>query len=164
MEKNKLMMIIIIVLLVVLLGTILGFGIVLVTTVGNNNSTEVTDEVIEEEEVVLTPADLELVTLSEPITANLRTGADAEKHVAQISVSIGVDYTTEESQAFYDMLLTKEVIIQDIVLGILGSKTLEDMERPDAKEILKDEILQAVSEKFNTEYVSTVYIGGLYVD
>lgn len=164
MEKNKLMMIIIIILLVVLLVTILGVAFVGFNMIASTNTDSIV-EMSDEEEPKISPTDIEVLNLSEPIVANLRIGSDGEKHAAQVEVGIGINNDgSKEATAFYNMLVTKEVIIEDIILGILSNKTAEDLLRPDAREILKDEILQDLREKFDTDLIVEIYIGRLYVD
>ncbi|MFV0502718.1 MAG: flagellar basal body-associated protein FliL [Lachnospirales bacterium] len=161
MEKNKLMMIIIIVLLVVLLVTIVGVSLVglkYLTAAKDEETTKVSEEVKE-----LTPSEITTIDIENPISVNLRQGEDGEDHAVRVEVSIGIDNTQEEkSTEFLTMLESKTVIIKDVIISVLSSKTYEDMTRADANDIIKDEILQALRKEFNSDLIAKVYIGNMF--
>ncbi len=158
MEKNKVMLIVIIVLLVLLLGTIVGVTFYAVNVF--NSPAE--EEAVEQVEAIQ-QEDLRLITIADPIYTNLLVGEDNEEHVARISISIGVNGIEDDSETFIAMLTEKEVIIKDVVNGILRNKTYEELKKVEGKEILKDEILDKLRKEFDSNLIVTVYMHDIFL-
>ncbi len=159
MEKNKIMMIVIIALLVVLLGSIVGVFFMFSKYVKN------TSQLTEQEQMTDLPpvsyADLEFISLPNPISTNLATGPDGVPHTAKLEMAYGVVSTEEGSQEMMALLTEKEKVVQSIVLETVREKTYEEMMRTDAQQMLEDEILKKMQDAFETNLIYDVVIYGL---
>ncbi len=165
MDKNKLMLIIIIVLLVLLLGAIGFVAYKAVTITSGDNQAE--EEVMSGEVVVLKPEEFLYVDLDQPISTNLRTGADGLEHVIRVSITFGLDNRDPENEEYMTFLETfnsSKLLVRSICLDILTSKTYEDVTAPDAKTMLADEILVALQDAFQTNYINSVFITDMWRD
>lgn len=165
MEKNKVMMISIIVLLVALLGTIVGLGIFTINSLKKGEEPQTQGEQVSEIKP-LSKDELTLVELKEPITTNLPVGEDGkDSHVIRLNMSLAINNTVKkdkESEKTLASVSSKEVIVRDVVLDILKKKTYEQMKKPDAREILKEEILQSLQDEFATNLIVAVYVDPYY--
>lgn len=162
MEKNKVMMIAIIALLVILLITISVGMFFMFKNLGKATNAN------PEEQTTVVPAvkqeDIKLVTLSDPIYTNLLNGPDEKEHVIRLSLSLGVDCTKEkEGDAFIEMVTAKDVIVKDVIIGVLRNKTFDELKKTDAQEILRDEILTNLQKEFDSNLIVTVYISDLFL-
>lgn len=155
--KNKIMMIAIIVLLVILLVTV---SIVSFFVIKNFKSPDV-EEVTQEEPV--DKKDIQLFTLSDAIYTNLKVGTDRKEHVIRISASIAVDMSDKkQSEEFYTLITANEVIVKDVIIGILREKTYEDLQ-DNAREVLREEILSSLQKEFNSNLIVTVYLSDIFI-
>ena len=152
-------MIVIIALLVVLLGAI-GFVsfFVLRTMGGNTQSAQGTEAPVTK----LTLDQIEKVSLSSPISTNLLSGNDGVEHYVKINLSVGVNNTDKkESPKMVSSLQSNEMVIRDIVLGILRNQTYEDLTVPEGQDLLKDNIKTQLQDEFNSNLIVQVYISDL---
>lgn len=157
MDKNKVMLIAIIALLVILIGIIIAAVIMLPGMIRDKDKPAET-----EIETTVEHSNISLITIEDPIKTNLKTGLDDEPHVIQAKFSVGVDMSDKEkSQKLYDMLTEKTVVIQDVILNSVRNKTFEDLQKADAQEILREEILTRLQEEFSSNLIIRVYISDL---
>lgn len=163
MEKNKVMMISIIGLLVVLLGTIVGLGIFTINSLKKSEEPNVKTEESTERKL-LKKDELTVIELKEPINTNLPVGEDGkDTHVVRLNLSLAVNNTVKkESDSTIAIISGKEIIVRDLVLDILKRKTYEEIKKPDAREILKEEILQSLKDEFDTDLIVAVYVDPYY--
>lgn len=163
MEKGKAMMIVIIVLLVILLGTIFGVSFYAFKTLNSPEANNTLKPVNSGK--VLTPSEIYTYQLASPIAVNLAVGADGSEHSASVEVGIGIDNTDKkESPAFITLIESQEVVVRDVVISVLRSKTIEQMSQPDSQEAIKQEILEKLCMEFNTNLIYDVYFGTFYYD
>lgn len=159
MDKNKVMLIAIIALLVVLIGIIVTAVIMLPGMI--KKSEQPAETVVES---TVDHADISLITIEDAIKTNLKTGTDDENHVIQAKFSVGVDMSDKDnSQSVYDILTANTVVIQDVILNTVRNKTYEDLQKADAQEILREEILTRLQEEFNSNLIIRVYISDLFM-
>lgn len=157
LDKNKAMMIAIIILLVVLLVTI-GVGF-FITFKNLDKSSAPKDE----KPTAVDQNNISLVTADEIIT-NLRVGADEKTHTIKVKISLGIDTSDKKnSEEFITMLGEKDLVVSDVILGVLRNKTYEELNKGDAQEILRDEILGKLQQQFNTNLIVTVYVSDLFL-
>ncbi len=163
MEKNKVMMIVIIVLLVVLLATIIGVSVFALKVIGSGGlgGGQTTVQYASNQ---LSPEQIEIISFERTVSTNLAKGGDGASHVIKFGIEIGVDNTDKkESPKFVELVKAKEVIIRDAAISIARSKTFEQLNRPDGKEILKEEILQELQNIFKDQLLTNVYISEFIV-
>lgn len=161
MGKNKIGMILIIVLLIVLLLTI-GIGFFFIFKNLNSDTTEASNIIVTENSIDIN--DIYLFEIEDSIYTNLMVGEDNKEHVIKLSLNLGIDYSgknTKESDALTTTLTEKIPVIKDSVIGILRSKTYEELIRVDTQALLKEEILSSLQEVFNTDLIAKVYINDL---
>ncbi len=164
MDKNKIMLIIIIVLLVLLLGAI---GFISVKAVSLMNNEEGSSGYTVTNPDVLKPEEFLYVNLDSPISTNLRTGADGQEHVIRVSIMFGLDnrdVKDEEYIKFLNTFNSSMLMVRSICLDIVASKTYEEVIAPDAKEVLSEEILVALQDTFQTNYINSVFITDIWRD
>lgn len=164
MEKGKTMMIAIIVLLVILLATICGVSYVMITTLKSNDATTAGSKPITSGKV-LDPAEIYTYQLASPIAINLAVGSDGVQHSASVEIGIGIDNTDKKNSAnFITLIQTQEVVVRDVVISVLRSKTIDEMNQPDSQEVIRQEILEKLCVEFNSDLIYDVYFGTFYYD
>ncbi|MDR1639574.1 MAG: flagellar basal body-associated FliL family protein [Clostridiales bacterium] len=160
MEKNNTLMIVIIVLLVILLGSVGAVSFYAFKVFGN--AQEPPPASAEAPPSKLSVEDIEKVNLSSPISTNLKVGTDGMDHYVKINLSIGVNKTDKkESPKMIEMLGANEMVTRDIVLNILRSKAIEDLDKPEGQELMKNAIREALQLEFESTLIVQVYISDL---
>ena len=158
MEKSKLLMIIIIALLVLLLGTIVGvsmYALRLFNEVGTGDGSGVASgpQVVR----ILNREDISIVSLGDPITTNLQSGADGRARFAVVSVNVGYDNSVRnESDAFGQLLESQIPLARSVALRCLYGKTFDELRDPDGIAELENEILEMLQQEFNTSLIVEV--------
>jgi flagellar FliL protein len=156
-NKNKLMMIIIIVLLAILLIAIAAISVVAFRVFSGES-----DEAAVESHppvISLTPAEITVIDLTSPIRTNLAVGAGGSSHFISVDLSIGINTTAKKnSDEFIALVASREAIIRDVILGIIKSKTFEELSRPDGQDMLKDEILSKLQSTFRNNLLVAIYM------
>ena len=156
-NKNKLMMIIIIVLLAVLLVTIAAVSVIAFRVMSSDPDEPAA--AIHQVVPVLTPEEIYIVELSSPISTNLAVGATGTTHFIRLDLAVGVNNTARrESDEFIALLYAKEPIVRDVMLGVIKSKTHEELSRADGRDLLRDEILSRLQNTFQNHLLVAVYI------
>ena len=159
MDKSKPLMIVIIALLVLVLGAISAASFFLIRSLGKNNAPVVSAEA---PVTKLTIDQIEKVPLKTPISTNLSAGHDGVEHYVKINLAIGVNNTDKnESPKMLSSLESNEMVVRDIVLGVLRSQTYEDLTVPEGQDLLKDNIKTQLQEEFNSNLIVQVYISDL---
>ena len=159
MDKSKPLMIVIIALLVILLGAISFVSFYLIRAMGRENSNAVSAE---PQAAQLTVDQIEKVSLSSPISTNLSRGNDGMDHYVKINFWIGVNNTDKkESPKMLSSLESNEMVVRDIVLGILRKQTYEDLTIPEGQDLLKENIKTQLQEEFSSNLIVQVYISDL---
>ncbi len=163
-NKGKAMMIVIIVLLSVLIISIFGVSFYALSIIkSNGNGNEATVDINSGK--VLTPAEITTYELAEPIAVNLAAGADGRQHSMSVEVGIGIDNTNKkESPAFLTLIQSQEVVVRDVIISVLRTKTVEEMQQLDSQEAIKQEILDKLRAEFGTDLIYSVYFGTFYYD
>lgn len=157
MEKNKVMMIVIIALLVILLGAIVTVGIFTFKLL-NSDDEGVPNRVYAKEVATLSVDQIDTIHITDAIATNLARGTDGLDHIIKAEISIGIVNTDKKrSQAVKKSIEDNEVIVRDICIGILRSKTYQEASRPDGKDILSEEILEVLQQEFSTNLIVAVY-------
>ncbi len=166
MEKNKLMMTIIIVLLVILLVAIGGVSFLAYRMLSNQN--EGTEQVYSNTNTAkkqLTASEIEYVTLENPVSVNLTDSADGSSHSVSVKFDIGIDNTDKKlSPDFIALVNNQKTVIKDVVIGILRSKTLEEMKSTDTQELVKQEVIEKLQLEFDSDLIYNIKFDTFYYD
>ena len=160
MDKSKPLMIIIIALLVLVLGAISAASFFFIKSIGKT----IAGAAVSAESPVnkLSIDQIEKVPLTSPISTNLSAGQDGVEHYVKINLAVGVNNTDKnESPKMLASLANNEMVIRDIILGVLRSQTYEDLTVPEGQELLKDNIKTQLQEEFNSNLIVQVYISDL---
>lgn len=161
--KTSLVMVAIIVLLVLMFAVFTGgfiYTISLINKTAANTEANNKDKIVE-----YTLEDITIYSLTDSIKANLlKTQVDSKEHMALITINIGLNKgTTKAEKKEYEsialLIPSNEVIIRDAIISILKNKTYAEMEKPNSKEVLKEEILTTLQELFSTNVIVDVYFG-----
>ncbi len=162
-NKGNTMMIVIIVLLLVLIITIAGGSVFALKYFKTNQDTSAAKPVTQAKN--LEASDIYTFELTDPIAVNLAIGVDGQQHSASVEVGIGIDNSDKKnSPAFITLIESQEVVIRDVVISVLRTKTVEDMSQLDSQEAIKQEILEKLCAEFNTDLIYSVYFGTFYYD
>ncbi len=162
-NKGKAMMIVIIVLLSILIVSIFGVGFFALRMIGNTATSDAQININQNK--VLNAADVLSYELANPIAVNLAVGADKQQHSASIALGIGIDNTDKKnSPTFITLIQAQEVVVRDVVISVLRTKTIEEMRSIDSQELIKQEILERLRTEFNSELIYSVYFGTFYYD
>lgn len=168
-EKNGKPSTVMIAIIVLLLLMFAVFTCGFIYTISLINKTAANAEVNNKDTLVeYTLEDITIYSLTDSIKANLlKTSVDSEEHMALLTVNIALNMgTTKEEKKAYEkmvaLLYSNEVVIRDAVISILKNKTYAELEKPNSKEVVKDEILTTLQELFSTNVIVDVYFGEYY--
>ncbi len=162
-NKGKAMMIVIIVLLSILIISIFGVGFFALNMIKSGPVTET--QVNINQNKVLNAADVLSYELKNPIAVNLAVGTDKQQHSASVALGIGIDNTDKKnSPTFTTLIQAQEVVVRDVVISVLRTKTIDEMRSIDSQELIKQEILEKLRTEFNSELIYSVYFGTFYYD
>lgn len=158
-DKNKKMMMLIIGLLVVLIGVIIAVAIFIITTVNSDNIVEVSYV----QPNILTPADLTLIPLSQPINTNLITGVEGRERVASLNFSVAINHNESDSEELITVIKRSEPIIRDIALNVLRDRTAAEINSREGPHLISSEILMRLQDEFQSNLIVNVYIVDVFV-
>lgn len=164
MGKNKTGMTLIIILLVILL-ILFGVGFASLYKVMNKANMNFTSNAVFKGQISM--EDVTNFSLGDPIVTNLLEGSDKKRHVIKISASLGINTNkkvAKEAEALLGTLEAQKVVIKDIIIGVCRSKTFEELNKSDARQILKDEILLNLQNTFDNNLILDVYIDEIFLD
>ncbi|MCL2702301.1 MAG: flagellar basal body-associated FliL family protein [Defluviitaleaceae bacterium] len=150
--KNKIMMIVIILLLVLLLGTIAGISWYVIGVLNK-----------EPEDIQVTPpaaVDIrleELVTFSTGrTTRNLLNTGTGRGWFLQIDVSFEIDGSRDREGALIKLMTDKIDMVKSLLNDIIGNWTYEDLNSVNGEERLREQILEVISDAFQTTLIVRV--------
>lgn len=160
MEKSKLWMIIIIGLLVVMCaGFAVGF-LMLTSTIKNLNAASEETQAGDFGNEAVSLDNQVTYNLANPIKSNLAPGEDGLDHLVQLTlVTLMINKSDEKKyDAFVTKLAEKEVLIASAITSILRSKTYEDLQLPNSKEALQNEILTNLQDLFQSNMIVDIVL------
>ena len=160
MDKNKLMMIIIIVLLLVMVGSIVAGTLFIVNSMGAP-TIEADGQMPTQTPPPPPPTqgEIRVFTMTDDIITNLLQAPGGRPHIVRLLMGIGIDNTDEEAaDEFFRLLADQEIVVQDLVTGILRRTTIDEITRIDGTDVLRDEILMAMQSRFGNNLIVEVYI------
>jgi flagellar basal body-associated protein FliL len=153
--KNKIMMIVIILLLVLLLATIAGISWYVITELNKEPSEQ--PPVTPPPVVVTTLADQVTYSVGSTITRNLLNLGSGRGWYLQVDVSFEIDGLRDPDGVLYNLLDEKIDLVRDILNEVIGKYSYEDLQRTaNGEDSLKQDILQAVSDAFETNILLKV--------
>ena len=161
MEKSKTLVFIII---GILFTTVIAVTVALVFTfsslksITNGNGQEVLAQEAHRQD------DIEIFSITEPITANLIQDNDDEgKHMLRISVGVGMDTKQKNYKKLKEQLENKISVLRHTIIKVIRNKTYEEMLQPNAQELMGQEILNELKEEFQTDAMVNIYFGEFFV-
>ena len=90
------------------------------------------------------------VTL-DPIVINLMDPTGKRYLQIQISLEVG-------DKKMEDEIKEKEPIIKDIIISVIGEKTVDDVLAPNAKEEIKKELKEKINQALGEDVILNIYI------
>lgn len=114
------------------------------------------------QEMAIEPKNIAILSLSEPITANL-VGDNNSKRIARLAVGFGVDSKGKGYKEVTNKLLEEEMIIRNEIITIVRAQTYEMMSQVDSQEKLAAQIKEKVNELLGTQAIKEVYFGEFFV-
>lgn len=109
----------------------------------------------------VTMADTAVYNVTDEMTIPLKTGEDGESHYAVGNVSLSLNTKHEDYKTYNEeTLATSEGIIKDIIFSVLGNYTKEEAQTNSNQ--IKDEMLERLREKFDSEVIYGVSYNFLY--
>ena len=152
---NKIMTIVIIVLLVLLLGAV-GFVAIYGIQAINNSGMVTENQGSISVGKTLSQKDISLIKFSNPISSNLKKGADGEPHVASLTLSIGVDNTEKTSEEMILLIEDREPVVREIVATLLSNVTYEEL--TEQYNFTKEELKQNIMDKLKLEFATNLIV------
>lgn len=108
-------------------------------------------ELVLEEEVADEPVELgKFVYSMDDLVVNI-AGTNAQKFLL---LSLGFDVPSAEMSA---ILEGKRIVIKDMILSYLSTKTLNEVTDPDFKELLKEGLITSIQELIPGTKINTIY-------
>jgi flagellar basal body-associated protein FliL len=170
LDKSKVMMIVIIVLLTAVLGGIgtLGWFITHLPNSTNNPNGSNSGSNSKEEETYNIDK-VYVLDIEGPIATNLLTDTDGVKHSIRFVASIGIDMNkkkgiSKESTELISLLTLQEAVVKDIIVGATRSKTYNDINKRNGKEMFAEDIKKALREKYGTNLIVSFYTSELILN
>ncbi len=159
MSKDKTLNIIVLALMITLILSVLFIGYLTYKIVFPKEEVEIEINYSE-----LDSKDLLTVTLSEPVTTNLKIGEDGKDYFAIVGISYEVaTIYEEESEEIINILAENEFIIRSIVTEVVRNKTYEEMLSNEIYEELSNEILLKMQEEFDSKLICNVIVYSITV-
>ena len=94
------------------------------------------------------------------LTIPLKNDEDGSNHFASGEVSLSMDKTNKDYEAYSATLASTEGVIKDIIFGVFGNYTMD--EAKNNPEVLKSEILQKIQERFSSDFIYGVSFNFIY--
>ncbi|MCT4613032.1 MAG: flagellar basal body-associated FliL family protein [Clostridia bacterium] len=170
---DKKVMIAISVVLVIVLGVSM-FTLSKVSSMGNDfkeaiselkEEEKATEKVINENgeevevEVVEKPSfnELDIKPVGTITTTLTLSEIDVSSHIIKAEINLGLNKTASDYDTMVTILTEKPQIITDTLLDVASKKTYDELQIVGAKDLLKEEIRNALNEKFETSSIAEVY-------
>lgn len=98
--------------------------------------------------------DIEVYQIPDQMTISLAKGADGQTHYCIVSVSLSLNKQDEDYEKYKPTLESNIDIVKGKIFEIIGSHPIEEAEsNPDG---LRQEILEAIQEMYNSNFVYNV--------
>ncbi|KAE9637046.1 hypothetical protein GND95_01030 [Defluviitalea raffinosedens] len=116
------------------------------------------------EERKVDPKDITILSISDPITANLISDKDSdEKHILRLSVGLALDRSQKDYKSLNEELSGKMDILRHIIINVIRNSTYEEMQEPNVQELIGKEILNEIKNEFQTDTIVDIYFGEFFV-
>ena len=86
------------------------------------------------------------------------TNVTDSDNFVKCSMTLSIDEKKHE-----EFLASQIVVIRSVIIGILRSKTYDQMRQPDIQQTLAEEICAALNDKFGVSYFNDVYFSDLVI-
>jgi len=156
-DKSKGMMLIIIVMLGVIIAAIVG-GVILLLGQLDADPSEGGQTVIIHEPPPVSEQDIYVLPLNTTIQTNLLQPPGGARHIIRVDVALGINNTDEEARAaVVGMLREREASILDLITSTLRQTTRDEIDREGGSDLLADELLILLQERFDEQLIVRVY-------
>ncbi|NMA85291.1 MAG: hypothetical protein GX962_15675, partial [Epulopiscium sp.] len=88
---------------------------------------------------------------------------EKKHHIIRLTASIGINSKSKDAKKLTTQIEEQKVVIRDAIIEILTTKTFEEMTRPNAHQMLKEEILEQLRTNFQTNGIADVYLGEFFI-
>lgn len=166
--KKNLFTILILALLVVniVLTSIMMFSVMstnkktaeLVTNIATAMKLELTVPGEEEPEEIVSLADTEVYNFSSSMTIPLKTENDKQSYI-MFDVALSMNMKHDDFKTYSETIADRETLIEDVITSVVGKHTESEC-RGDF-EAVKAEILQAVQDLFQSDFIYSVAISDI---
>lgn len=167
MKKNLISVIILALCLVnLILNALIVFVCVPSNKKVNNLITEIASvlslELVSSDEPQVAVENIATFTSTENMTVKLKdngsTNADGSKkaHYAQVGITISMDSSSKDYESINALITGSEGLVNDVVMGVIGSYTIDELDSQETKNAIKAEILQQLRTKFGSDCIYSV--------
>lgn len=105
----------------------------------------------EEEQVSVSMEDTETYDIADAITIPLKKGADGKDHYFMVTISLAMDKKNDGYKTYGETLSTKESLIKNEIINVIGSYTLEEIQAD--TDGVKAEVLKQIQSLFDSDFV-----------
>lgn len=107
-------------------------------------------------------ADTAVYNIAAEMTIPLKSGEDGVSHYAVGNVSLSMNTTHEDYGTYSESMTNGDLdgIIKDIVYAVIGNYTLDEIKS--SQPTVKEEILQRLQERFDSNFIYEVSFNFLY--
>lgn len=118
----------------------------------------------ENNKIVVNSEDIAILSIDEPITANLmQNNKDEDKHVLRISVGLALDKSQKDYKKINEQLTEKMPVLRHIIINVIRNKNYDEVIQPNAQELMGQEILNELNKYFQTKTITDIYFGEFFV-
>ena len=98
--------------------------------------------------------DTETYDIADAITIPLKKGADGKDHYFMVTISLAMDKKNDGYKTYGETLSTKESLIKNEIINVIGSYTLEEIQAD--TDGVKAEVLKQIQSLFDSDFVYQV--------
>lgn len=102
---------------------------------------------------------IKLYDIDEQLTITLKKGADSKTHYMILKVSLAMNSAHKDYDKYIEVLPTQESLIKNKIIEIVGKYNLEEARAYTS--VIKDEILKALQEMYNSDFIIEISFGEL---
>ncbi|HOA80311.1 MAG TPA: flagellar basal body-associated FliL family protein [Defluviitaleaceae bacterium] len=118
----------------------------------------------ENNKIVVNSEDIAILSIDEPITANLmQNNKDEDKHVLRISVGLALDKSQKDYKKINEQLTEKMPVLRHIIINVIRNKNYDEVIQPNSQELMGQEILNELNKYFQTKTITDIYFGEFFV-
>ncbi|MFP4697256.1 MAG: flagellar basal body-associated FliL family protein [Eubacteriales bacterium] len=101
--------------------------------------------------------ELNTVSLEDTISVNLRSASSDKIRVLRFSYGVTINKNAKDAKKIADLIIEKESILNDSILGLVATKSFEDITKTNGNKELSEEIAELLRDILDTNAIVGVF-------